>query len=75
MQKEKPKFGKTIYFHTSLECNPIYLFFRHAKMKNTHENSLDETCLPSFPFATRILLVFSYNLLKLELFNFTLSKF
>jgi len=48
MQTENSKFVKTIYFHTSIGCNPIY--FRHTKISNTHENALDKDVLAKFPF-------------------------
>ena len=47
IQRENPKFGKAIYFHAPIECHPIY--FRHTKMNDTRENSLDEDVLANFP--------------------------
>lgn len=48
-----------MYFHTSIECHPIY--FRHTKMNDPRENSLDEDVLANFPVAIRTL---PYNLLN-----------
>ena len=47
-QRENPTFVKTIYFHTSIGCNPIY--FRHTKISNTQEKSFDKDVLAKFLF-------------------------